>query len=582
MFSFGIEDRDAVLSDPQMKAQIDSLQAYAEQLRTDGIAPLTFRAFRRFETDGDRSEYEAAYFQRRHRLAAFSILYWLYGTEEDKKELEDTVWAILDEYTWSVPAHLQRKGLSVLQEDGYMIDLFAAETGEALAEMLSLVGESLSPIVRMRTERYINDRILKYATDSFWWNSGCTNNWSAVCSGSVAMCAIYMEKNTERLAEILTKYIDVIQKDFYRGFAADGACLEGLSYWIYGVGYFTYFADLLKKRTKGEINLLRDEPVKNIALFFGKCFFPGQGSVTFADAGEKTSYQPALTAYYATLYPDEFKVPPAEYINMRYPQDHCARFALLLRNFVWASGRLAPKEVQDFGTHLLPSAQWYLSTAKNGISIAAKGGSNNEPHNHNDVGSFHLFKNGKMLLLDIGLPAYDAFYFTQKRYTYFAACSRSHSVPIINDTYQSPGAEHCAKNVTLRDDGIQMDISAAYAIPTLSSLIRDLRFDKERGEVRLCDTYTFAELPESIKERFPLPSTPEIKDGVAIVEREGERLEIHFDPAVFTPEVSSQIDLKHVSHTKGEQMPSGERTTYLLDLVVRCPAKSITLNITIK
>ena len=168
VFSFTDADREAVLADPELKPQLDALATHAEALRAEGIAPLTFSAFRRFETDGDRSEYEACYFQHRHRLAAFTILYWLYGREEDKAALEDTVWAILDEYTWCVPAHLRGKGLSVLQEDGYMIDLFAAETGEALAEMLSLVGEQLSPIVKMRTERYINERILKYATDPFW------------------------------------------------------------------------------------------------------------------------------------------------------------------------------------------------------------------------------------------------------------------------------------------------------------------------------------------------------------------------------------------------------------------------------
>ena len=585
-FCFGDAEREAVLTDPMMKAQLDSLREYAEDLRADGIVPLTFSTFRRFETDGDRSEYESAYFHHRQRLAAFTILYWLYGKEEDKVALEDTIWSILDEYTWSVPAHLQRKGLSVLQEDGYMIDLFAAETGEALAEMLTLVGDQLSPIVKQRTERYLNDRILKYATDPFGWNQGCTNNWCAVCSGSVAMCAIYMEKDTERLAEILAKYIDVIQKNFYRGFAADGACLEGLAYWTYGVGYFTYFADLLKKRTAGEIDLFLDEPVKNIALFFGKCFFPGKGSVTFADAGAKCSYQPALTAYYASLYPGEFVVPPMEYINMRYPQDHCARFALLLRNFVWASGRIVPQDTQTFATHLLPSAEWYLSTAKNGTAIAAKGGCNNEPHNHNDVGSFHLFKNGKMLLMDIGCPAYDAFYFSAQRYTYFAACSRSHSVPVINGTYQSPGAERRAKDVVLTERGIRMDISSAYDLPSLTSLVRDLRFDNETGVLTLSDSYAFTEAPESIRERFPLPCAPVLTDGVAIVENQGERMEIHFDPIVFRPEISSETDYKHFNLAKvgvaTSSDASNRRTTYLLDLIVKHPSESTTVTVIIK
>ena len=584
-FYFTDTDRERILQDSEMKEQLSTLREYADTIGSEPIPTLTFSSFSRFELDGDRAEYEALYFRHRHLLVAFSILYWLYGREEDKKILEDTIWAILDEYTWSVSAHLKGTGLTTLQEDGYMIDLFAAETGEALAEMLSLVGDKLTPIVKLRTERYIKERILKRATDAFWWNSGCTNNWSAVCSGSVSMCAIYQEKNIERLAEILTFYIDVLQSHFYRGFSDDGVCLEGLSYWTYGFGYFTYFADLLKKRTGGEIDLFLDEPVKKIALFFGKCFFPGGAIVAFSDGSAKGKYQPALAAYYHTMYPEEFAMPAPSLIAMHYPQDHCARFALLLRNFVWASGKITTDGKAIYGTYLFPSAQWYLASTESGVGIAIKGGNNAEPHNHNDVGSFHIYKNGVPLLVDIGAPLYDKFYFSNRRYENFAASSRSHSVPIVNNSLQKDGKQYCATNVLMEQSGIRMDIAEAYENENLQSLVRDIRFDRESGVTTLCDTFSFAQVPCRIVERFPLQAEPTVSDdGVATITSDGESLSIYFDTSIFDAEVSFELVHCHNNHTKGatSNPDANYRKVYLLDLVVKAPQTQTEVFVKIK
>ncbi|MBR2612752.1 MAG: heparinase II/III family protein [Clostridia bacterium] len=583
-FVFTDADRERILADKGMQEQLSTLRKYADTIGAEPIPTLTFSAFSRFELDGDRTEFQSLYFRHRHLLAAFTILYWLYGREEDRKILEDTIWAILDEYTWSVPAHLRGTGLTTLQEDGYMIDLFAAETGEALAEMLSLVGDKITPIVRMRTERYIDERILKSATTPFWWNSGCTNNWSAVCSGSVSMCAIYQEKNVERLAEILAFCIDNLQSNFYRGFSDDGVCLEGISYWTYGFGYFTYFADLLKKRTGGEIDLFLDEPVKKIALFFGKCFFPGGATVAFSDGSARGKYQPALAAYYHTLYPEEFAMPAPSLISMNYPQDGCARFALLLRNFVWAASKITTDGKPIYGTYLFPSAQWYLASTERGIGIAIKGGNNEEPHNHNDVGSFHIYKNGVPLLVDIGAPRYDKFYFSNQRYENFAASSRSHSVPIVNNALQKNGKEYKAVDMTMDESGVRMDIAPAYALAELSSLIRDIRFETASGVTTLHDTFTFTEMPSRIVERFPLNTEPVVSDGIATITSDGESLSIIFDPTVFDAEVSFELVKRHNYLTTKSALDTSDnfRKVYLLDLIVKEPKTTTEVSVKIQ
>ena len=39
---------------------------------------------------------------------------------------------------------------------------------------------------------------------------------------------------------------------------------------------------------------------------------------------------------------------------------------------------------------ILPDAQWSICRSRHGAGMAAKGGHNGEPHNHNDVGSFFI------------------------------------------------------------------------------------------------------------------------------------------------------------------------------------------------
>jgi len=312
-FGFSETDRQRALTNPHLEKMREELINDGDKLRGTPIIEAPFSAFKRFEIDGNRSEYQSYYYKKRSRLTTFALLSWLYGREEDVKELENIIWAILNEYTWTLPAHLtkpcfandksgkNRVGLSELQEDGYIIALFSAETGHALAETLSLVGDKLTPLVVKRTERYIKTRILDIVHEDFMWKH-TYNNWKAVCGGSCGMTAIYQEQDIDKLAAVIEMVLPHIQ-DFCDSYTEDGACTEGLGYWLYGFGFFVYFADMLKRRTAGRIDLFEDEKVKKMALFFQKCFFPRKGSVVFADAGGSVYFSPDLIATSLTKSP---------------------------------------------------------------------------------------------------------------------------------------------------------------------------------------------------------------------------------------------------------------------------------------
>ena len=459
----------------------------------------------------------------------------------------------------------ERIGLKELQEDGYTIDLFAAETSAALAETLSLVGDKLTPILAKRTELYIKKRIFDCIDSPYFNWKQSIHNWSAVCGGSCGIAAIYVERDTEKLAEILSISLAAMD-NFLRGYTDDGACLEGLSYWGYGFGYFTCFADLLARKTKGRIDLFDSPKVEKMASFPQKCFLEGGLKVSFSDAGTSGLFPPSLASFLAGKFASA-EIPPIECVYFDKYSDHCARFALGVRNFVWTDEHISDKAMKSFGIYPFPNAGWYVASSENGVGIAAKAGNNQEPHNHNDTGSFHVFKNGSMTLADVGSGEYRSQYFGPERYTHFPTSSASHNVPIINGKHQAYGSQHASHNVSITDDGITSDIAAAYDDETLKSLKRSIIFDKESGEIVLTDEYEFSTKPTSVIERFVSFFEPKLESGRITIGNESPSI-ILYDASKLTATVYS------VDYSGPLGVP---KKAFTVDLAVKNPTAKFVL-----
>jgi hypothetical protein len=97
-----------------------------------------------------------------------------------------------------------------------------------------------------------------------------------------------------------------------------------------------------------------------------------------------------------------------------------------------------------------------------GLTLAIKGGHNNENHNHNDIGSFVAALDGVPVLIDLGQPTYTALSFSDRRYEQWVVRSEWHNVPVINGHEQSPGAEYRATDVLATENSLTLDLSPAY------------------------------------------------------------------------------------------------------------------------
>ncbi len=520
-------DKARILSNPNLTKLLDGLKAHAKEFAEMPILSLSFHNFKRYEEDGNRGAHEKEYFAHRGMLETFALMAWIYEDEEYLHKLEDAIWAICDEYSWAIAAHMRGTSLTEYQEPNPNVDLFAAETAQAFAEILSLLEEKLHPTVVMRMRKRLEERIFGQLHQPFAWKEVKICNWAAVCAGSVGMAAMYEIKDEERLADILMICLTSIDR-FIGGYTEDGVCTEGIAYWGYGFGYFMAFADMLRRRTGGRLNLFAIEKVHLMATFIGKVLFPHGRSLSFSDGGSRSVADPSSTAFLKTIYPD-MPIPSEQSLLFKYPTDTNYRFALALRKFVHMQAEpFIPTEGLET-TYIFPAAQWYVSTADNDISIAAKAGHNSEAHNQNDVGSFQIFKNGQQILADLGAGVYDKFYFSEIRYSIFCAGSQGHNVPIINGETQKCGRKYAAENVSIDKNGMSYDFQAAYDVETLEKLHRDLRFDNRTGEVHIEDTYRFTEIPTSVTERYVTEFEPKLGDGVVTIAPENAEMSLYYD-----------------------------------------------------
>ncbi|MBQ7011117.1 MAG: heparinase II/III family protein [Clostridia bacterium] len=515
------EDRSRVLNNPNLAKFRSDLDSCLEYYMEKPICSIPFSMLRRFEDDGDRSEYEYSdkgYFVRRGHLEIKLIAAWLYPERKDVLDaLQDIMWAICDEYTWSLPAHMNgEQALRVnLQEDCYTIDLFAAETGDTLAEALLMLGDRLDPVVVKRVKRELKKRIIdRFENGRFGWCESNFTNWAAVCAGSVGMACICELDDDQRLGRLIERLLGAM-RNFMSGFSDDGACLEGTGYWSYGFGYFACFADMLYRRTGGEIDLFDDPRVHKVALFPQKCCFYGSRGVSFSDGGSKVSLSLGLTNMLSKHFDDVF-IPENVYTGDGISIGGCHRFSLGFNKILWTpEGEV--KRVPMADNYQLPSAQWYIASGKDNVGVAIKGGNNGEPHNHNDIGNFIVYKNGVEIIADLGSGEYDKKYFSRERYTLTHCGSQGHSVPLIDGAVQKAGKAYAAKDFTMDSTGVCMDIAPAYGLGGDNSVIREIRFDREAGVLTVSDRFKLAKAPDRLVERFISRFQPVLTvDGVTI------------------------------------------------------------------
>ena len=521
-----------------------------------------------FVKNGNRSRYEKVYFEHRQRLRALVAAECVERRDRFIDSIINGVWAICEETTWAVPAHSYSfkspdQGLVDIERDRVTLDLFAAETGANLAWVLYLIGDRLGEAcdaIPRRIEYEIERRVLTpfMDFDDFGWmglnHDDPVNNWNPWINENVLSCALVAECDEKRRADIVRK-VGRSADRFLHFYAEDGGCDEGPSYFSVAGASMMDVLEQLFLATEGRVNLFGEPLIRNMADYIRHVHIADDCFVNFADAPARLSGgweeqlmrlagrmdNPALYDFCRMRLARQRERRPDRY----FTHSNYYFFRALAALFDWDEARYeSAGDVASLG-HWFGGIQVATARAKensfDGLFIAAKGGCNAESHNHNDIGNYIIYANGRPALVDAGVGVYTKKTFSDQRYELWTMQSGWHNTAIVNGRDQKNGREYAASNVEYTDDGkvmrLSMNIENAYSPEAkLASYRRAFTFDRMKDEITVHDAVRMAACDCPVKLPLLCAVKPELSEGCAKI----DGLTLRFDPALFTASVEEK------------------------------------------
>lgn len=503
------------------KLYCSCLAQYNKRFVKKDVLSLPYKYFKDIYKNGDRAKYEYEYFNIRVRLSYLQIL----AINDDKylTELEETISAICDEYTWNLPTHIL-----IDKENGKFdysfIDLFCAETALALSETLFIFQDKLSFDIKERIKFSLKTKIIdNFESRSFWYEKNIGTNWTSVCGGSIGI--VYIYSFPERFPLIKDRIFGLC-RDYLNGIHSDGVCEEGAGYWNYGFAYLVYFADIFNQKF-GEIpDFMFDKKIK-LTLEYHKNSIIGNRLIQFADVDPYSVKDYSICELTIKKLFKDYELPKYDFYSCSEFNEYALGSrvidqigaSVLGARVIDSIGRFetTEKATSRYFSKFYEDSQVFLYDSKN-YSFATKGGHNHEMHNHNDIGSFYLIKNDKRIIADFGRGKYTWEYFNSEKERYgdkiFVCGSQSHSVPIIDGEFQKFGWNKKAKCIDYTNNSVKFDIIKAYGIEDAT-----LTVEYVCNENNLKINYYFNGKERNITFRFTSDFMPKLNGGIVEIEK---------------------------------------------------------------
>jgi len=467
-------------ADQQMlKAYYDEAQKYLAYQWPSIPATTTLL----FKHTGNRTEYEAISFQKRRVLATLLLgeIYENQGRFLD--QIIDGVWSICEESYWGVNSTIGQwhAGIGLPDVSDPFVDLFVAETAAVLSWVDYFLGEkldSVSPQVRKRIYFETDNRFFTPAiTYDLWWmgfnsKGDRPNNWNPWICSNWLNAALLLEKDENRRVEMVNRILKVLD-NFLSPYPQDGGCDEGPNYWNVAAGSLFDNLEFLNLATNNAFQYtFTNEKVRNMGRFVYRTQISEKYSLNFADASPRLGVNGTMIWRYGKAIDDE-RMQQFGAFYTGNPDGKISNFQFFRTFFeLFRKGEIkhTPKALALPREAWFPDLEVMIARDKEGSAsgffIAAKGGNNDESHNHNDIGNFIVYYNGFPLLIDIGSGTYTAKTFNSQRYEIWSNCSDYHNIPTINGITQSPGSRYKANNVAFSGNKsyarLTLDISQAY------------------------------------------------------------------------------------------------------------------------
>lgn len=527
--------------------------------------PLPANVLLEYVRDGNRSNFQGLSFARREKLAKLVLAESIENQGRFLDDIINGIWAISEETYWGVPAHLglQAAGHGLPDVTEPTVDLFAAETASLMAWTDYLMGEKLdavSPLIRERIRVEIDRRILtpNLERDDFWWmgfDGGLINNWNPWVNSNWLTAVLLIEEDEARRAEAIYKIIRSLDL-FIDSYPEDGGCDEGPGYWSRAGGSLFDTLELLHMASDGAIDIFDKRLIREMGKYIYRSYIAGDYFINFADAGARIQIEPALVFRYGRAIDDTlmtgfaaFKARESGfgsgYIPGRFGQLNRQLPALFSLNELHNTSPLEPLLGEVWLRDIQVMTGRSDSENYDSFFIAAKGGHNDESHNHNDIGNFIIYHDGQPVIIDVGAGEYTAKTFSKDRYEIWNMQSAYHNLPTINGIMQKEGYAYKARDVFAKSDRTKvqfyLDISNAYPEEAkVKSWFRKLTlFSHDRVELQEDYHLDSHVVPFTMNYMTPravevtAPGRIKLDGGYSSVGVEQGDVFMHFDDALF-------------------------------------------------
>lgn len=460
--------------------------------------------------------------------------------------------------SWALSAHLQSAQKSKRPFPDHREDIMDLTSGD-MAQMLSWTYhflrrefDKVDPAIAIRLRHELQKRELDpyMQRSDFWWMAfdhkpgKIINNWNPWCNFNALTCFMLLEDDRDKLAKAV--YRTMLSTDFFINYVkADGACEEGPSYWGHAAGKLYDYLYMLSLGTGGRVSLFNHPQIRHMGEYIARSYVGKRWVVNFADAsargGGSTSliYQygkavnsPLMTSFAVHRHKEDPVTPPSRWLDM---------FEAL------ETMRTLPMLDNEQATYSAPAFTWYPETEfcyinHQGMFLAAKGGHNNESHNHNDIGTFSLYFDQTPIIIDAGVGTYTRQTFSSERYTIWTMQSNYHNLPMINGVPQRFGGEYKASDVVVSRKRKSFSLNIATAYPPEAQVKDWTRSYRLKGDrLEITDRFALNEAQTPNRIHFLTWGKPDTSEAGSVMIRtaEGTFAVLRYDARQFTATVET-------------------------------------------
>jgi len=520
--------------------------------------PITAEMYLAPKRTGKLNAHWDRYRELRSALGTLVVAEYLEGKGRFLDQVINGIITTCQETSWIQGLGMSRHGYEIPDGSNHEVDLCTSETAAILSWSVYLLGdaiENVSKRVRPRVRSCVYERIIKtyLDRDDYWWMGFVddrANNWNPWCNLNVIMCTLLTEDDPDVITRVIYKVFRSLDA-YVEKYSDDGCCDEGPMYWGAAGGGLFLCLEMLYEASGGMIDVYDNEKLRLIGQYITKVFIDGEYYVSYAD-GDAFVHIGSTVYRFGKAIGDEGMMKLGATARMSKPAvfDWFKPYQIL-RDAIRDDITPESYEPPASGTGYYPLQSWLDKTcvmnaretegSPEGFFLSAKAGNNVESHNHNDIGNFIVYFNGKPLFVDIGTEEYSVKTFSPERYEIWYIRSDYHNCPQVSGVDQHEGRDYFAEDVICiqNDDESRLSMELKNAYPKEAgilnwkreiALVRKSENENETSKIVIKDEYSLDDV-RPVNSYLVTPVKPEVsddKDGGLKFIIDGEIIKLDF------------------------------------------------------